>query len=108
MQAIFAPASTALASSVNVPADKLGVAVPPVPNPVQEMPDKTYPEGIVSVITVEVLAKDKVLVAPATPVPAVVVVIASVPKPFVPEKLNVPVPPLETFVKVNLGKGTEK
>ena len=52
------------------------------------------PVGIVSVIVVAVAAAVKVFTTPLTEVPAVDVVITSLPKPFVPLKVKVPTLPM--------------
>ena len=58
---------------------------------------------MVSVIVVAVDAAVRICVAPATPVPEVIVVIVWLDQPFVPVKVKPPTPPLEIFVRVTVG-----
>ena len=103
VQIMFAPSAVAAALSVNTLPDN--ARLPPVPMPVHVTLVRVQPTGKVSVIAVLVLAAVKVFAVPAVPGdPAAVVVIESEPKPLVPEKLNVPVLPLEILINCRRGK----
>ena len=54
-------------------------------------------------IVVAVDAAVRICVAPATPIPEVIVVIVWLDQPFVPVKVKPPTPPLEIFVRVTVG-----
>ena len=83
----------------------VGVAVPPAPRPVQVMEESTKPAGGAdSVIVVAVEGTVSTCVAPATPTPAVVVVMFCAANPLVPENAKLPTPPLLTFVTVTVGR----
>ena len=81
------PGAVAAASRAKVPVAKFGMAVPPVPSPVQLAPVSAYPAGIASVSVVAVDAAVSVCAGPLTLVPAVVVVIVWLVQPFVPVKV---------------------
>lgn len=102
VQTILRPAAVAAAFNVNtLPAS---VAVPPVPMPVQAVVwicQKVA--GMVSVISVAVLAAVKVIRAPVKVPPAVDVVIVCAVTPLVPVKPKSPVPPLEILRSVSVG-----
>ena len=94
VQTMFAVAAVAAALRVStLPAS---VAVPPPAMPVQVAEASVHPEGMVSVIVVAVAAVVSVstLLLAGFPEP---VLSATVPIPFVPEKLNEPVPPTDCF-----------
>ena len=103
VQAILLTAAVAAASRVIVPAASTVVAVPE-PMPVQVAAIRTYPAGMVSVIVVTVEAAASILVAPATPVPGVTVVMTwAPPKPLSPLNVKGPIPPSLILVIVILG-----
>ena len=103
VQAILDPGAVAAASSNNAPVARFGVAVPPLPKPVQVVLLKTYPAGMASEIVVAVEAAVKVCETPETPVPAVAVVIVWLAHPLLPVNVNGPTPPLLILVSATVG-----
>ncbi len=104
---MLAPAVMAAALRVTVRVARLGVAVP-APRPEQVMSVSANPAGgALSVSVVEVASALSGLVVPATLTPAVTVVTVSLPKPLVPVKSKVPVPPCETLLMVTRGAGAK-
>ena len=97
----------ACAFSVTDLVARFTVAVPPVPRPVQTTERSSNGAGgTASVMVVATPAAVRVCVAPATAVPAVLVVMLCGWMPLVPVKPNVPTPSTETLRTVNDGHRT--
>ena len=96
VQTILRPGAVAAASKVSTEPES--VAMPPAPMPVQAAAWISQKlNGMVSAISVAVVAAVKVISAPVKVPPAVVVVMVCAVTPLVPAKPKSPVPPLEIF-----------
>jgi hypothetical protein len=104
VQAITEPGAVWAAVKSIAPVEVFTVGCVPPPVPVQVTATSCHPAGIVSVMVVAVETAVSVCVAPVTPVPAVTVVMVWLDQPFVPLNVKPPVPPLETFVRVRVGR----